>query len=61
MSSLAGFLIGVALTPKADEENRVRNGLVAGLMPSPLIGAVVVSAMERRRDDDDQVVADAPN
>jgi hypothetical protein len=53
MASLAGFLIGVTLTRKGDEENRVRNGLIAGLMPSPLIGAVVVSAIESRDDDND--------
>lgn len=48
MASIAGFVIGSALASELeDEDDRRRVGLVASLMPSPLIGAIVAQEFTR--------------
>jgi hypothetical protein len=45
MASIAGFVIGSALASDLSESERMRLGLVGSLMPSPLVGALIVEAL----------------
>ena len=45
MASIAGFAIGSALASDLDAPERMRLGLVGALMPSPLVGALVVAGL----------------
>jgi hypothetical protein len=55
MSSISGFVVGLALARAADvkEEEQTRMGIVGGLMPSPLLGALVVQGLISGQQDDD--------
>jgi hypothetical protein len=53
MSSIAGFAVGALLARDLDREEQARLGLVGGLMPSPLLAAVVVDGLLSREDEDD--------
>jgi hypothetical protein len=45
MASIAGFVIGSALASDLSESERMRLGLVGSLMPSPLVGALIVESL----------------
>jgi hypothetical protein len=57
MATIAGFVIGSVLARGLeDEDERARAALVGGLMPNPLLGAVVVSnIVEAAEDGDDRL------
>jgi len=45
MASIAGFVIGSALASDLSDSERMRMGLVGSLMPSPLVGALIVESL----------------
>jgi hypothetical protein len=45
MATIAGFVIGSVLAEDLSAQQRTQAALVGGLMPNPLLGAVVVSNM----------------
>jgi hypothetical protein len=45
MASIAGFVIGSALASDLSDTERMRMGLVGALMPSPLVGALIVESL----------------
>jgi hypothetical protein len=45
MASISGFVIGSALASDLDAPERMRLGLVGALMPSPLVGALIVESL----------------
>ena len=52
MSTVGGFVIGLALAKqeKRSKEEQAKMGLVGALMPSPLLGAVVVEGLLKKKD-----------
>jgi hypothetical protein len=48
MTSIAGFVIGSVLARDLSDSERMRMGLVGALMPSPLVGALVVESLVER-------------
>jgi hypothetical protein len=52
VASIAGFVIGSALASDLDEPERMRMGLVGALMPSPLVGALIVESLVGGEGDD---------
>ncbi len=52
MASIAGFVIGSALASDLSESERMRLGLVGSLMPSPLVGALIVESLVESEDKD---------
>jgi len=45
MANIAGFAIGTALGSDLGDAERMRMGLIGALMPSPLVGALIVEAL----------------
>jgi hypothetical protein len=55
MASIAGFVIGSALASDLSDSERMQMGLVGSLMPSPLVGALIVESLvesEEKSSDD---------
>src|SRR5438067_1117774 len=52
MASIAGFVIGSALASDLSEPERMRLGLVGSLMPSPLVGALIVESLVESEEKD---------
>jgi hypothetical protein len=54
MATIAGFVIGSVLARGLeDEDERARAALVGGLMPNPLLGAMVVSNIVEEAEEDE--------
>jgi hypothetical protein len=55
MADIRGFIIGrlIAEQAKVDEDEQTRVGLLAALMPTPLLGAVVATVVVRDEESTD--------
>jgi hypothetical protein len=59
MPTTGGFIVGLTLAKEAKvpKEEQVSFALVGGLMPTPLLGALVVQGLIRRRPNDKKSVS----